>query len=176
VRSLVVHGDGRCVVGTRNREVHAINALGARLWKQDRTDAIGGSTVALALFGDDVVIGRGDGVVTRRALADGAVRWSIDIGDRADVILAVADRAYVGAWHGVWALDVASGAVAWIRETQGGALSLARSGSRLYAGARDGWIYRIDSRGAYSSRFLSIGCRFRPYARCPCASGRGSGS
>jgi hypothetical protein len=52
----------------------------------------------------------------------------------------------------VRALDVADGSTAWLRETQGGVLSLARSGDRLFAGARDGWVYRIDD----PRRFVAI--------------------
>lgn len=140
-RALVVHGDGRCVVGTRNRELHAVSATGAQVWKKSNLPA---SVVSLALAGDTVIAGRGDGVVERFALADGAMAWSQDIGDRADVLLVSADRVYVGAWHGVYALDLAGGATQWLRETQGGVLSLARNGARLYAGSRDGWVYSID--------------------------------
>lgn len=144
-RSFAVHGDGRSVVGTRNHELHAVSATGTQLWRQT---GLGAAVVSLVIAGNDAVAGRGDGVVTRVTLASGAAVWSFDVGDRADVLLAAADRVYVGTWHGVWALDAGTGAVAWFRETQGGVLSLARRSNRLYAGSRDGWVYCIeDPRG-----------------------------
>lgn len=140
-RAMAVHADGRCVVGTRSRELHAVSAAGVQLWKRSGLPA---SVVSLALTGTDVIAGRGDGVVERCALANGTSAWTIDIGERADVLCVNADRVYVGAWLGVFALNLANGNYAWGRATQGGVLSLAFRGTHLYAGSRDGWVYRID--------------------------------
>lgn len=142
--ALLVAEDGTAYVATRNRELHVVDPDGNQVWKKTGLSA---SAISLALWGDHVYVGRGDGTIAAYTQSNGAVTWQRDIGDRIECFLVGPDGAiYVGSWHGVHSLEPSTGTTRWFRETMGAVLSLALVGNVLYAGSRDGWVYAIDIR------------------------------
>jgi len=80
---------GRVVFGGRNKQLHCVDAAsGALVWKWGTRRKLDQSPV---LIGDAVVIGTADGKLAVLALADGAERWTADLGSELAGSIAVAD-------------------------------------------------------------------------------------
>lgn len=137
-----ISGPGNSVFYASNkRTLHYISSLGVENW---RLDNLGASGISMVRSGNILFLGQGNGVV-RSLNLDGSENWQIDLGDRAEcMILGSSNHLYVGAWHGVYALNRLTGQVLWFRETTGAIISLYRFGGHLFAGSRDGWVYRIN--------------------------------
>jgi len=144
-RALLVEGSGVCYIGTRNRELHKVDASGTLAWKLTQStgpNQLSTSVHSLIKSGARLYAGAGDGSVLAIA-PDGTVEWRRDIGDRTDCMTLGSGALYLGSWHGVTALDT-NGNPLWFREVTGGVLSMLRKGTRLFGGSRDGWVYEID--------------------------------
>ena len=142
--AMCVSQDGKVFAASRNRELHATDENGNQIWKVTGMSA---SAISLVSYGDTLFVGLGDGQLIRYDRTSGAIDWQRDIGDRIECILAEGTGTlYVGSWHGVFALDPATGNTRWFRETLGAVTCLTMIGNDLMAGARDGWVYAIDTR------------------------------
>jgi outer membrane protein assembly factor BamB len=144
-RSLLVETGGICYVGTRNHELHKVDASGTRAWKMN--SGTGPSEISTAVHsliksGTRLFAGLGDGNVLA-VEADGTVSWRHDIGDRTDCMALGSGEIFLGSWHGISALDT-SGNPLWFREVTGGVISMLHKGNRLYGASRDGWVYEVD--------------------------------
>jgi hypothetical protein len=144
-RALLVEDSGMCYIGTRDRELHKVDASGTLAWKLTSgtgPNQLSASVHSLIKSGARLYVGAGDGSVLAIA-SDGTVEWRRDIGDRTDCMALGSGALYLGSWHGVTALDT-NGNPLWFREVTGGVLSILRKGTRLYGGSRDGWVYEIE--------------------------------
>lgn len=80
---------GRVVFGGRNKQLHCVDeASGTLVWKYPTRRKLDQSPIVV---GDAVAIGTADGKLAVLALADGAERWTADLGAELSGSLAVAD-------------------------------------------------------------------------------------
>jgi outer membrane protein assembly factor BamB len=81
--------DERVLFGGRNKQLHCVDAQsGALQWKYATRRKLDNSPVVV---GDEVVLGTSDGKLVVLALADGAERWTADLGAELAGSVAVAD-------------------------------------------------------------------------------------
>lgn len=127
-------------------------------WGREGWDYFTGSP---AVVGNTVVIGGGDGVLRWMALHDGRVLRSVDLGTRLRSSPAVANgHVYIGGADGVvYAVDGATGEIAWRHQTEGAGLESAEFGfdrrtvqsspavvdGVVYIGGRDAYLYALDA-------------------------------
>jgi eukaryotic-like serine/threonine-protein kinase len=161
---------GRVFVGDRNGTFHALDAAtGRELWSVREGPAVpfpwgheSGDFYrsSACVVGGVVIFGGTDGFVYALDAGSGGVRWRTDLGARIPGSPAVADSlVLVGDASGILhALDLATGTPRWSFRTAGADLVSARFGfdrrtiqsspavaeSRVFFGARDGFLYALD--------------------------------
>lgn len=123
ILSLTAYGEV-LLVTTSERRLVAYSEAGSRLWQADLPDLA--TTAAVPVSDADAVLVDLSGRVLRFGVADGAVRWSRELGtdvNRAPAagagLVVVVDRD--GTVH---ALDAASGAPRWEQELEAGAVGV----------------------------------------------------
>src|SRR5262245_8279737 len=136
----------RVVLGSQNRNVHAVDAaLGRQIWETE-TGRIVFSTPAAA--SGLVYIGSEDRNVYALRLGTGREVWRFQTGGQVHSSPAVAKRTvYVGSDDGkVYAIDSATGKKRWQFETARPIESSpAVAGTTVYVGGRDTYFYAIDA-------------------------------
>jgi outer membrane protein assembly factor BamB len=142
--SLAVNADGTCWVGSRDNNLYRIDATGSGA----AVSSVSLHAPAITLLGDGstVAVGCGDGQVLRLD-NNGSPLWSNDVGERVESLVIYGGYTYAGSWTKVTALT-GTGEPAWSRVTNATVLGEAATGNllvggHLFAGTRDGWVYRI---------------------------------
>jgi outer membrane protein assembly factor BamB len=145
IRDLAVTG-GTAHVVTDDRALAIDGQSGGERW---RRDVEGGAPGAVAVDGDRVYVGTGDGV--RALAADGSERWGGDGGPAAAVGVAVAgDAVYAAGRDGLAVIDAGDGRVRWRDGAAVAAGGPVLAGGRAYLGTDDGRLvgYVTDASGS----------------------------
>lgn len=180
IHSSPAFADGRVFVASRDGGLHAVSARdGKRVWLvrtgttlpfpwgHESGDKYVSSAVVVPGF---VIFGAGDGYVYALDPARGTQRWRAKTEGRVRGTPAVANGSvYVGSFDGrVYAFDLATGRQRWRYDTEGAGLqskqfgfdrrsvqsSPAVANGVVYVGARDGFLYAIDTNdGSLKWRF-----------------------